>query len=67
MKKKVLIAVVLIIVLALGVGWYWYNHSHQAKKETYTLGTVKRDTVMLTVDATGTIEPDNSVDLSATA
>lgn len=67
MKKKVLIAVVLIIVLALGGGWYWYNHSHQAKKETYTLGTVKRDTVMLTVDATGTIEPDNSVDLSATA
>ena len=67
MKKKVLIAVVLIIVLALGGGWYWYNHSHQAKKETYTLGTVKRDNVMLTVDATGTIEPDNSVDLSATA
>ena len=33
----------------------------------WTLGTVKRDTVMLTVDATGTIEPDNSVDLSATA
>ena len=67
MKKKILIAVLLILILALGGGWYWYNRTHQSKKDTYTLGTVNRDNISLTVDATGTIEPDNSVDLSATA
>lgn len=67
MKKKILIAVLIIAILVCGGGWFWYNRTHQTKKETYTLGTVTRDNIMLTVDATGTIEPDNKVDLSATA
>lgn len=67
MKKKILIAVLIIAILVCGGGWFWYNRTHQTKKENYTLGTVTRDNIMLTVDATGTIEPDNKVDLSATA
>ena len=66
-KKKMLIAIVIVILLALGGGYYWYQQSHQEKKADYTLGTVSRDTISLSIDATGTIEPVNSVDLSATA
>lgn len=66
-KHKALIALIIIIIIACGGGWYWYSHTHQTKKDNYTLGTVGRDNIALTIDATGTIEPDNSVDLSATA
>ena len=66
-KRKGLFLFIFILIIALGGGWYWYHQSHQIKKDTYTLGTVGRDNIMLTVDATGTIQPDNSVDLSATA
>lgn len=66
-KHKALIAVIIILILACGGGWYWYHQTHQTKKDNYTLGTVGRDNIALTIDATGTIEPDNSVDLSATA
>lgn len=65
-KNKMLIAIILVIVMTCG-GWYWYHQTHQEKKDNYTLGTVGRDSIQMTVDATGTIEPDNSVDLSATA
>ena len=66
-KHKALIALIITIIIACGGGWYWYSRTHQTKKDNYTLGTVGRDNIALTIDATGTIEPDNSVDLSATA
>ena len=37
------------------------------KNNDYTLGTVQKGNLQLSVDATGTIEPVNQVDLSATA
>lgn len=66
-KKKILLAIIILILLVLGGGYYWYQQSHQEKKANYTLGTVSRDSISLSIDATGTIEPVNSVDLSATA
>lgn len=66
-KKKLLIAIVILILLVLGGGYYWYQQSHQEKKADYILGKVARDSISLSIDATGTIEPVNSVDLSATA
>lgn len=65
MNKKWLI-LILVILLIAGGGYYWYTKSHSQTKETYTLGTVSRGNISVSIDATGTIEPVNSVDLSAT-
>ncbi len=67
MGKKSIIAILIVIILAAGGGYFWYSKSHEEQKESYTLGKVTRDAITLTIDATGTIEPENSVDLSATA
>ena len=40
---------------------------HTETKQEYTLGKVEKGNIGLRIDATGTIEPVNSVDLSATA
>lgn len=67
MNKKIIAIVVLVIILASGGFYYWYNQKNQSKKDNYTLGTVNRANIGMTIDSTGTIEPVNSVDLSATA
>lgn len=66
MKKKwsILIAVILALAAVAG-GWYYYS-SHKTKAVNYTLGTVGRGNISVEIDATGTIKPVNSVDLSAT-
>lgn len=66
-NKKTMFAAVIVILAILAGGYYWYETNHQTEKETYTLGTVGRETVSMIVSATGTIEPVESVDLSATA
>ena len=67
MGKKSIIAIIIVILIAAAGGYFWYQKGHQETKESYTLGKVSKDTIALTIDATGTIEPVNSVDLSATA
>ena len=67
MKKKWIIILLIIIAVAVGGGYFWYQKSHAPQKDNYTVGAVSRGTIGLTIDATGTIEPVNSVDLSATA
>ena len=67
MKKKWMIVLLIVIAVASGGGYFWYQKSHAPQKDNYTVGAVSRGTIGLTIDATGTIEPVNSVDLSATA
>ena len=67
MKKKWMIILLIVIAVAAGGGYFWYQKSHAPQKDNYTVGTVSRGAIGLTIDATGTIEPVNSVDLSATA
>lgn len=67
MKKKWMIVLLIVIAVAVGGGYFWYQKSHAPQKDNYTVGAVSRATIGLTIDATGTIEPVNSVDLSATA
>lgn len=66
-KKKIIFIVVLLVLLIGGGLGYWYHQKSQTKTDNYTLGTVKKGSIGLSIDATGTIEPVNSVDLSATA
>lgn len=66
MKKKwIVLCIVLVVLAAAGGGWYYYS-SHKVKAVNYTLGTVGRGNIAVEIDATGTIKPVNSVDLSAT-
>ena len=57
----------LAALIIIGGGWYGYSHMHTETKQEYTLGKVEKGNIGLRIDATGTIEPVNSVDLSATA
>lgn len=57
----------LAALIIIGGGWYGYSRMHTETKQEYTLGKVERGNIGLSIDATGTIEPVNSVDLSATA
>lgn len=66
MNRKGWMALVLAAALAAGGGYYWHMKSQESAGPAYTLGTVQRGTIGVTIDATGTIEPVNSVDLSAT-
>lgn len=65
MNKK-WIAALLAILLIAGGGYYWYTKNQTQTKDSYTLGTVSKGDISVSIDATGTIEPVNSVDLSAT-
>lgn len=67
MNKK-MIMVILMVFLIVGGGIYFYQGwKKQSPKDIYTLGRVSRMDIGMTIDATGTIEPVNSVKLSATA
>lgn len=65
MNRKWL-GVLLAAAVAAGGGWYWYSAANAAPKDTYVLGEVAKGDISVSIDATGTIEPVNSVDLSAT-
>lgn len=68
MKKKIIFFIfIALLVIAGGVGWWYYSSHRTEKNNDYTLGTVQKGNLQLSVDATGTIEPVNQVDLSATA
>ena len=57
----------LAALIIIGGGWYGYSRMHTEIKQEYTFGKVEKGNIGLRIDATGTIEPVNSVDLSATA
>lgn len=65
MQKK-WIGLLLAAAIVAGGGVYWYSSSQAETKATYTLGEVTQGDISVSIDATGTIEPVNSVDLSAT-
>ena len=68
MKKKIIFFIfIALLVIAGGIGWWYYSSHRTEKNNDYTLGTVQKGNLQLSVDATGTIEPVNQVDLSATA
>lgn len=66
MMNKKWIFLLIAVLLVAGGGYYWYTKSHSETTQSYTLGTVSKGNISVSIDATGTIEPVNSVDLSAT-
>jgi HlyD family secretion protein len=61
---KLLLGVLLLLALAAGAGgWYWQHNS----KPSFTFKTaeVKRGELLATISATGTIEPEEVIDVGA--
>src|SRR5258708_2908839 len=61
---KIVISVVagLAIIAAAG-GWYW--HAHATPPVTFRTGEVTRGDMVPTISATGTVEPQEVVDVGA--
>ncbi|MCY2930339.1 MAG: HlyD family efflux transporter periplasmic adaptor subunit [Planctomycetota bacterium] len=59
-------AVLVIVALALaGGGVYWYWTTRGGSAMTYRTERVKRDNLLVTISATGTVEPEEVVDVGA--
>jgi HlyD family secretion protein len=62
--KKILIGLILL-ALAVGGAWGWYVHSTANKVTTYRTAVAKYGELSATVNATGTVEPQEVVDVGA--
>lgn len=64
MKKKLTIFAIVVVIVSLIFFVYWKFFTQHDKKVEYVLGNVTRGDIVSTIDATGTIQPVNRVDLS---
>ena len=56
----------LAVLIGLGLGgWYWYAARLKASAITYETATVTRGDVVVTVTATGSVQPTTQVDISS--
>jgi len=61
---KLPVIVIAIVILAGGAGAWWW-HTRGNSKLSFLTATVKRGDVAATISASGTIEPDETVDVGA--
>ncbi|MBZ0215539.1 MAG: efflux RND transporter periplasmic adaptor subunit [Fimbriimonadaceae bacterium] len=54
-----------LAILAAAAAWYWYAGVNAASGETYVTEAAKRSDIVVTVTATGTVEPTNLVEVSS--
>src|SRR5437899_2342906 len=62
--KRLLIPLVLVVLTAGGVG-LWYTRASGSPVPNYKTAPVKRGDVKATIAATGTLEPEEVVDVGA--
>jgi len=65
MKRAVKIVVGLVILIAIGAGAWWFWNSKKVPVVSYTTVPVKRGSLVATIGATGTVEPEEVVDVGA--
>ncbi len=66
MWKKCIKILIVSVVIGLGVGiWMWYRAAHKGEKVRYMTTTVVRGDFINKVQATGTLEPQELVDVGA--
>jgi HlyD family secretion protein len=59
------LAIVIVVVLALGGIGYWYLHAASNHGSNLRTEPVVRDELLATISATGTVEPEDVVDVGA--
>ena len=57
--------ILLVILGAGGCGAYWYINKARGEPIVYKTATVSRDDLLATISATGTVEPEEVVDVGA--
>jgi HlyD family secretion protein len=65
--KRLIIWLVLLAALGAGgyFGWQWYQDQSKAAPATYRFGEVKRTDIISSISATGTLVPEDVVDIGA--
>jgi HlyD family secretion protein len=61
--RTLIVIVVLIVLAALGGAWYW--HSGSAADVVYRTAPIQRGDLVSTISATGTLEPEEVIDVGA--
>jgi len=58
---------VLLAILATGgwFGWRWYDRQNQTAAPVFRTAAVTRDQLLVSIDATGTLEPEEVIDVGA--
>lgn len=64
-KWRRLALAAMVVLLAAGGLWYWWASSSASSDTVYTTEAVTRGDLSVTVDATGTVEPTNQVEISS--
>ncbi len=64
MKKAISVIVLIGIVAAIAGGW-WYFNKNKTQKVTFRTVEVTRGDILSTISATGTVEPEDLVDVGA--
>jgi HlyD family secretion protein len=62
--KRFLLLLVLIAAFG-GAGWWWYSYSLAAPQSSFRTAPVKRGDLVVSISATGTLEPEEVVDIGA--
>ena len=66
MNKLIGIVIWVVVIGALGGGGYfWYTHASAPAERNYRTAPVKRGQLIASISATGTIEPEEVVDIGA--
>ncbi len=66
MGNRLKSTVIILVLIALGVGGYYgYRYFTAAAKVVFRTGAVKHGNLLATISATGTIEPEEVIDVGA--
>jgi HlyD family secretion protein len=65
MKKTLGLVVALIVIAACGGGWVWWYVGHDGSNPLFKTAPVTRGDIQAMIGATGTIEPEETVDIGA--
>jgi HlyD family secretion protein len=66
MRRAIKTLVVLGILATAGwFGWRWYDQQNQTAAPVFRTAAVTRDQLLVSIDATGTLEPEEVVDVGA--
>jgi HlyD family secretion protein len=63
--KKILVLIMVTLVAAGAYGGWWYFNKGKVKKSTFRTVEITRGDILSTISATGTVEPEELVDVGA--
>ena len=65
-RRRVIIGAVIVGVALLAGGWFWWSAAGRTSATQYLSDLVKRGDIVVTLVATGTLQPTRQIDVSST-